>query len=112
MAGGKLPYPKFADVTPCEITLSGGLSEDGESTVLESWSGKVNFSEKAKRIQDKDGRWVQLSGVIHVGGDILPGVIFTEGTVAIEGYPIRTIVGYARPRNPDGTVNHTRLELI
>lgn len=109
---GKLPYPKFADVTPCNIVLHGAPSSTGAPTVLAEWSGKVNFSEKVKRVQDKDGQWVQLSGVIHVAGDILPGVIFTGGTVAIAGYPTRKIVSYTRPRNPDGSVHHTRLELI
>lgn len=80
--------------------------------VVATWSGKVNLSEKVKRVQNKDGQWTQLAGVIHVCGDILPGVIFTGGTVSIEGYPLRTINAYSRPRNPDGTVNHTRLELI
>ena len=41
------------------------MSEDGEPVELASWSGKVNYSEKAKRVQDKDGRWVQLAAVIH-----------------------------------------------
>lgn len=109
---GKLPYPRYADVTPCTIVLHGGMGESGEPAEIARWSGKVNLSEKVKRVQNKDGQWVQLSGVIHVCGDILPGVIFTGGTVSIEGYPLRTIVGYSRPRNPDGTVNHTKLELI
>ena len=109
---GKLMYPKWADVIPCEIVIEGGVSEDGEAVPLETWSGKVNFSEKAKRVQDRDGKWVQLSGVIHVAGDILPGVVYTGGKVTIEGYPVRVVTGYARPRNPDGPVNHTRLELI
>lgn len=109
---GKLPYLNIWDVTPCSIAIEGGMSEDGEPLTLASWSGKVNYSEKAKRVQDKDGRWVQLAAVIHVKGDILPGVVFTGGKVTITGFPVRTITGYSRPRNPDGTVNHTRLELM
>jgi len=109
---GKLPYLNIWDVTPCSIKIEGGMSEDGEPVELASWSGKVNYSEKAKRVQDKDGRWVQLAAVIHVKGDIIPGVVFKGGVVTITGLPARTITGYARPRNPDGTVNHTRLELI
>ena len=67
----KLPYRSVWDVTPCTIRLNaGGYTEDGEPMEAHSWTGKVNFSERAGRIQDKDGVWVKLSGVIHVKGDI------------------------------------------
>jgi hypothetical protein len=108
----KLTYPKWADVTPASITLEGEPSADGSPVVLLEWNGLVNFSEKAKRIQDKDGRWVQLSGVIHVEGDILGDVPFIRGTCTIDGLATRSIVSISRPRNPDGSINHTRLELI
>ena len=98
----KLPYRSVWDVTPCTIRLNaGGYTEDGEPMEAHSWTGKVNFSERAGRIQDKDGVWVKLSGVIHVKGDIVDGY----------GREMK-IVSYSRPRNPDGSVNHTRLELI
>lgn len=109
---GKLPYLDAWDVTPCEITLSEAIGEDGGPEITGRWEGKVNYSEKAKRIQNADGQWIALAGVIHVKGDILPGVQFQEGTAKVEGYPERRIIGYYRPRNPDGSVNHTRLELI
>lgn len=108
----KLPYFESWDVTPCSITLSAGLDDDGAPEVTGQWEGLVNFSEKAKRVQDQDGQWIRLAGVIHVKGDILPGIQFQEGTARVEGYPERKIIGYYRPRNPDGSVNHTRLELI
>lgn len=108
----QLPYLDAFDVTPCRIVLQGGMSEDGEPETLGDWQGLVNFSERVRRVQNKDGDWVQLSGVIHVKGDILPGVVFKTGTAEVEGYGKRQIISYTRPRNPDGTVNHTRLELM
>jgi hypothetical protein len=108
----KLPYLKQWDVTPCKITLHGGKGRDGAPTVAGTWSGKVNYSESARRVQNADGQWIQLAGVIHVMGDILPGVQFIDGVAEVKGYPERQIIGYSRPRNPDGTVNHTRLELV
>lgn len=107
----KLIYLDVWDVTPCKITLSDGIGEDGNAEIVGEWQGLVNFSEKAKRVQDSDGQWIQLAGVIHVKGDILPDVQYETGTAQVEGYPERKIIGYSRPRNPDGTVNHTRLEL-
>lgn len=112
MAVKKLPYFKDAwDVTPATITLTRGMSVDGEPQVAGTWTGNVNFSEAAKRVQDKDGLWVRLSAVVRAAGDIMPGVVFTEGTCIVGGNTHK-VVGFSRPRNPDGTVNHTRLELI
>lgn len=110
----KFPYPSWADVTPCTITIgSGGFDEDGVPMTSTTWAGNVNFSEKAKRIQDKDGKWVSLTAVIHVEGDILPDVVFTDASCKISVYDkSMTCVAYQRPRNPDGSVHHTRLELI
>ena len=108
----KLPYLSRFDVTPCTITLFDGLDIDGSPKTVGQWEGKVNYSESASRVQDKDGLWIKLSGVIHVRGDILPGVQFQDGEASVEGMEARRIVGYSRPRNPDGSVNHTRLELI
>lgn len=108
----KLPYLTMWDVTPCVLKMHQGLDIDGSPKVVDTWEGLVNFSEKAKRIQDKDGLWVELAGVIHVKGDIFPDKPYQEGVAIVAGQPERRIVGYSRPRNPDGTVNHTRLELI
>lgn len=106
----KLPYFKQWDVTPCVITLYAGLTEDGAPAEAGSWTGNVNYSERVRRVQDRDGQWIALSGVIHVKGDILPDVVFDNGTAEVEGRVAR-IVSYSRPRNPDGSVNHTRIEL-
>lgn len=110
----QLPYPVWADVTPCKITIgSGGYDEDGLPLESLTWEGRVNFSEKAKRIQDKNGQWISLTAVIHVQGDILPKVVFTDASCKIEAYEkTMKCVAYQRPRNPDGSVHHTRLELI
>ena len=92
---GKLRYPEWADVTPATIV-----------------SGKVNLSETSKRVQDGNGRWISLACIIHVKGDILNGAEFKGGRVTVAGFTDRTIVDLKRPRNPDGTVNHTRIEVI
>lgn len=110
----KLRYPDFMDVTPCTINFTGGPSQFGDDEVLLTWEGKVNWSEHSQKVQDKDGNWIKLAGVIHVGKDILDGYIdrITGGTVTIAGLSNREIFTIRRPRNPDGTVNHTRIEVI
>lgn len=109
----KLPYLDSWDVTPCTIQLSTEFGEDGGPEITDTWEGFANFSEKARRVQDSKGQWIKLSGVLTMKGDILPGAIFEDGEATVEGYAKSfRILSYARPRNPDGTVNHTRLELI
>ena len=107
----KLKYPAFADVTPVKITLVSGLDEEGEPIKVGEWSGKCNYSEKSQISVDKDGKKVVLAAVIHICGDIAPSLPAIDGSVEINGIT-RNIHYASRPRNPDGSVNHTRLELV
>lgn len=104
----KLPYMDWFDVTPVNIYLT-AQDEDGEEVVVNSWNGKVNFSETSKTYQTTDGQWVHLTATIHVKGDIFPTTpVISEGYVLYNGQKMQ-IVDVDRPRNPDGTVNHTRI---
>lgn len=107
----KLNYPSFFDVTPITIVVTDGLNEDGTEKEVLRKDIKCNFSETTKRVQNKDGLWVSLSGVVHFKGDICPDISNPTGYVIIFGRKI-IISNYSRPRNPDGTVNHTKLELM
>ncbi len=109
---GKLRYPEFADVTPATIIFDGEPTEDGSDPTGATWTGKVNLSEKTRRVQDSNGRWISLACVIHAQGDILNGAEFKGGRVTVAGFTNRTIVKLNRVRNPDGTVNHTYIEVI
>lgn len=109
---GKLRYPEFADVTPATIVFDGEPTEDGSDPTGTTWTGDVNLSEKSKRVQDSNGRWISLACVLHAKGDILNGAEFKGGRVTVAGFTDRTIVNLNRVRNPDGTVNHTRIEVI
>ena len=109
---GKLRYPEWADVTPATIVFDGEPTEDGSDPAGTTWTGNVNLSETNRRVQDGDGRWVSLACIIHAKGDILGGAEFKGGRVTVAGLTNRTIVDLERPRNPDGTVNHTRIEVI
>lgn len=105
----KLVYPSYFDVTPCTIVMV-VQGRNGEEEI-DKWEGKCNFSESTKRVQNSDGLWVHLSGVVHICGDIFPTYPKIEGYVIINNQKM-VINGATRPRNPDGTVNHTRLELL
>lgn len=107
---GKLPFPKWACVTPIKVYLT-ELSEDGEPVESEVFDGKCIYSEKSRLIMDAERRLVQLHAKAIIEGDICPGEDI-EGYVMVEGGTKRTIYRAARPRNPDGSVFSTELELI
>lgn len=107
----KLFYPSFFDTVPIKVFLT-EISEDGAEAVANEWSGLCNFSESNKRVQNDKGLWVHLSGVVHIKGDIFPDCpVISKGYVVINDKKIN-INSASRPRNPDGSVNHTRLELM
>ena len=55
---------------------------------------------------------IQLSGTALFRGDIAPGVaVISGGTVTVFG-ETRNILQGMKARNPDGTVNYTRLDII
>lgn len=106
----KLPYLKFWDNVPVTVSISDGITENGAPNLVASYTGKCNFDEKTKRTRTPDGMLVELAGVITIGKDIAPSLDIIDGEVTI-GTKTWSIYSAARPRNPDGTINHTRLEL-
>ena len=108
----KLPFPDFLLKTDYSITINQeGISEDGEPLNAFTGGGKCIFSEKAKRIIDKDGKEVVLLGKVIVKGDVAPTLkTVADGTITINGRTFEIHTG-ARPRNPDGTVHHTSFEV-
>lgn len=108
---GRLPFPRFLANTQIEVVLTGGLDEDGAPVEVEVYEGKCIYDEKARQILDDERRLVQLSAKAIIEGDINPGKDI-EGYVLVEGTIKRVIHRAARPRNPDGSVFSTELELI
>lgn len=108
----KLPFPDWLLQVPCKITLySGGVGRNGEPNVGISWSGKCIFSEKAERILNTDGKYINLFGKVIVKGDIAPSLKnVSDGEITINSTSYNIYRGY-RPRNPDGTIHHTEFEL-
>jgi len=60
---------------------------------------------------DAERRLVQLNAKAIIEGDAAPGRDI-EGYVMVEGAMKRVIYRASRPRNPDGTVFSTELELM
>lgn len=108
----KLPFPKELAVIDYELSLNiEGISEDGEPMSALTKKGKCIFSEKAKRVIDSDGKQIELLGRVIIEGDIAPSLpSVSDGAISINGRTYEIHTG-SRPRNPDGTVHHTLLEV-
>lgn len=98
--------------TDCKIVLyQKGLSEEGEPLQAISIIDRCRFVEKTKIIIEPDGKRVELVGVAVLVGDIAPGIKISGGEISI-GNDKYYIYAARKPRNPDGSVHHTSLELM
>lgn len=104
--------PKTLAQTVISVTVhADGLDEDGAPSTAAHWSGLCNWQSSAQIIRTDETHAVQLSGVALIPGDIAPDCVeLSGGTVTVFGQQRRIFRG-TRARNPDGTVNYTRLEV-
>ncbi|MBY0756514.1 hypothetical protein K5V21_13775 [Clostridium sardiniense] len=107
--GVKLPFPKWILNTPVQIYQT-FINEDGEPVEDLIYDGLCNYNEKSRQTLDAERRLVTLSGTVIVEGDINPDKLI-EGYIKI-GELKKDIYKSSRPRNPDGSVFSTELELI
>ena len=105
--------PRALARTDIQVTVhADGMDEDGAPVTAVNWAGKCNWQGSAQLIRTDDTHTVQLTGVALIPGDIAPdGAELSGGTVAVCGQERRIFRG-TRERNPDGTVNYTRLEVV
>lgn len=98
----------------CDVVIyQEGLSEDGEPlTSLKLEKQKSRFVEKTKVIISPDGRKVELVGKVILLGDIAPTIKKISGGQVIINDTEYEIYQASRPRNPDGTVYMTTMELM
>jgi len=104
----RLPFPKWILVTPIKVYVE-EVTEDGVSEVL-IYDGQCNLSEKSRTTMNEQRQLVELSGKAIFQGDINPGKPI-KGYVELEGTK-RTIYKTRKPRNPDGSIYSTELELM
>lgn len=98
----------------CDVILyQEGLSEEGEPlTSLDLKNQKCRFVEKTKVIISPEGKKVELVGKVILSGNIAPNIKKISGGEVIINDSKYEIYQASRPRNPDGSVHHTTLELM
>lgn len=102
--------PLRACQTPCTVILTDGVGEDSTPKVAATLTLKCNWQDKPKQVLNAERQVIHLSGTALFDGDIAPQLDILAGTVEIYGKTWAIHQG-SKCRNPDGTVNYTRLEL-
>lgn len=103
----RFPFPSWNQVTPVKVYQT-EQGRHGETETL-IFDGKCFYDEKSRQVLDAERRLVLLSGLIIIESDINPGKVI-EGYVVVNGER-KNIYRAKRPRNPDGSVFSTELEL-
>lgn len=111
-----MKYPQLVPdrvcTTPITVYREGGLNRDGSPKRTVIFEGKCNYSEKTVQRITAEKHIITLNAVALFNGDITPDVDNIEGEVNVLSGIHRRIYASQKCRNPDGTVNYTRLELI
>lgn len=103
---------KFALSTFITVNVTvEGIDEDGAPVTGVSFSGLCNYQDNARRIATNDKVETDLTGTAFFDGDIAPNLsVISGGEIEIYGDK-RLIVMGEKARNPDGSVNYTRLDI-
>lgn len=106
----RFPFPSWNQVTPVKVYQT-GTSKYGEPIEELIFDGLAFYDEKQRQVMNAERQLVLLSGKIIIEGDIRPDQTI-EGFVKIgKGEIEKKIYGAQRPRNPDGSVFSTELDL-
>ena len=105
--------PKALCKTPVKVTVyQEGVDADGAPLEALTVETRCNWQDSARVIRTDETHAVQLSAVALFPGDLCPAqAVISAGRVEAFG-AIRHIFRASKARNPDGSVNYTRLELI
>lgn len=88
-----------------------GIDEDGAPIEGARWEGRCNWQDRTMEAFAKDKAETRVVASLYIDGDPFPTVpVIAGGTVVFLGDE-RTIAAGTKSRNPDGTVNFTRLDL-
>jgi|SRR5690625_1859992 len=105
----KFPFPRWNQVTPVKV-YKNEIDELGEPVETVLFDGLAFYDEKQRQVLDAERRLVVLSGKVIIEGDIAPKQEIS-GYVKIDGIK-KAIHQVIRPRNPDGSVFSTELDLM
>lgn len=105
--------PKQFCTTPIHISIESEVTNNlGMPKYTLELDTVCNYQESAKSTLTKEKKLVQINGVALFRGDIAPDIPTLSGGTVIINDMERQIVTGEKARNPDGTVNYCRLNLV
>lgn len=108
-------YPKLVRTakTPIHITIeSEEINEFNERETILDGDFRCNWQDKSQVKYTSKDTAVTVSGSAYIDGDIQPEIgNLTGGHVVVFGEK-RSIYAVSKCRNPDGTVNYTRVDVL
>lgn len=104
----KFPFPDWILVTPIKVYAEIPGEDGVEDSLI--FDGLCNLSEKSKTTLNEQRQVVDLSGKVIIKGDIYPGKPI-KGYIDLDGIK-KTIYRSRKPRNPDGSIFSTELDLM
>ena len=108
-------YPKLITMakTPVHVELtSTEPNEFNERGVILEADLRCNFQAGGQIVFGEQKQQIQLSGTALIDGDICPECASPAGGSAVIYNTEYQIVRVQKWRNPDGSVNYTRLDVI
>lgn len=112
-----MKYPCLVPKRNCKVPIrvlleSEELTNLGEPKYSVSLNLMCNWQDSAKTILTAEKKLVEITGTAMFPGDIAPDVpTLSGGTVTVFGEE-RRIASGMKARNPDGTVNFCKLEVV
>ena len=104
--------PDRVCTTPVTVYRTDGLNRDGSPKRTVVFEGKCFYSEKTRQKLTAEKQFITLSGEALFNGDIAPDADVITGDVELLSGIKRRIYSSEKAKNPNGTVNYTRIELI
>ena len=117
IGGFDMRYPCLVRKKDCKTEVHIELDQEGlgkygsplEPVIVDA---RCNYQDSAKTVLTTEKKLIELSGVALFRGDIAPELpTLSGGTIRINGEERRILSGM-KARNPDGTVNYCRLDVI
>ena len=117
IGGDTMKYPDLVPKRACRTKIhvvihDEGLDENGGPKKVFEGDLMCNYQDKGKRVLTAEQKVVQLTGTAMFHGDPFPKVpAITGGEITVFGVKRRIWQG-EKARNPDGSVNYVRLNII
>ncbi len=115
--GDGMKYPCLVNKKLCKTDIHLEIRPEGVDKRGEPFSpvivdAKCNYQDSAKTVLTAEKKLVEITGTALFPGDIAPGLpVISGGTARICSVERRILKG-TKARNPDGSVNYTKLEMI